>query len=561
MILQALVQRYDDIGGAPFGWKMRPCDFAIRLDEQGNVLKITPLEITEGKKKIRKEFLLPEDPVRSSGIKPFFLCDNAKYFFGVDPKKGEEAKAATAKLYKEILEQIDSSAAKAILLFFNKSVIPEDLSPTGSFVFMVNGRYAHEDPKIREAWDYYYNKPTTQKQEMCLVTGQNDIIEEQQGKITLRGVSAGAVPLISINADSFTSYGKTTKDPAAQIGKKATFKYVTALNDLLKSKNNHKYLAGDTIVYWAKGHGEQEEKVFNLLADPPSDDYEITETTIKNVMEAIARQNNIDIDKCDFKREFYVLCLSPNAGRMSVRFFWRSSFGDIIKNINAHYKNMEIVSDNRNKYRFIPPWQILAATTVKEKTDDAAPLLSGQLMQAIITGRDYPLTLYNAMLNRIRAGADINRVRVSVIKAALIKNKNLNNKNETEVITVALNPNSTNIPYNLGRLFSVLERLQEQANDSSGIRASYFASASANPSTVFPTLLKLSVHHAKKVTIGTCIKFEKLKSEILSNLDDENPFPNTLNMEEQGKFIIGYYHQRQDFFTNKDNLKENEEDV
>jgi CRISPR-associated protein Csd1 len=187
---------------------------------------------------------------------------------------------------------------------------------------------------------------------------------------------------------------------------------------------------------------------------------------------------------------------------------------------------------------------ILSETTVKKSASDATPLLGGQLLESIITDKAYPLTLFNAILTRIRAGEEINQTKAAVIKAVLIRNF------KSEVATVSLNKDSKNIPYILGRLFSVLEYLQEKANGSSTIRQRYFSSACSNPVNVFPTLLSLSMHHADKLDNATW--FEKQKSDLISNLDAENPFPSALSLQQQGEFIVGYYHQQQDRYTKKE---------
>ncbi len=224
----------------------------------------------------------------------------------------------------------------------------------------------------------------------------------------------------------------------------------------------------------------------------------------------------------------------------------------MVRNIQAHYARMDIVSDNRTPYRYLPIWLLLSETTVKGSASDASPLLGGQILRSVLTGAAYPMTLYHAMLSRIRAGADITQAKAAVIKAVLMKNFN-----ESEVSTVALNEHSNDKAYVLGRLFSALERLQERANGSATIRSRYFSSASANPGSVFPTLLGLSMHHAAK--LDNAVFYEKLKGELISRLDSDSPFPAALNLEEQGRFIVGYYHQTQAFFTKK-NKEENTND-
>jgi CRISPR-associated protein Csd1 len=261
-------------------------------------------------------------------------------------------------------------------------------------------------------------------------------------------------------------------------------------------------------------------------------------------------------------RQFYVLCLSPNGARISVRFFFTGNFGDIVQCIAQHYQDLEIYSSRNEKFAYLLPWMILAETTVKKSASDAAPLLGGQLMRSIVTGSRYPATLYNAMLARIRAGKDINRTKAAVIKATLLRN--YENKNDKEVLDVALSEKSENKPYVLGRLFAVLEKLQQDTADgklNSTIRDKYFASACANPQSVFPTILRLSISHERKLTEGGKVYYGRLKQTLMDKLDIEgDPYPATLNLQDQGKFILGYYHQTQTLYTGKEKTAEGETD-
>jgi len=574
MILQSLAQRYystaDSDSVVPFGWAMRDAVFALDLDDSGTLYNLLFLERMDEKRRIRPEFLLPIEPTgrTSTAIKPAFLCDNCKYMFGLSLKNdGKEKKYfdAAKELHEKLLSSIDLPAANGILSFFkdwdpenaiNHPVIASLLSDKkmekafyqGRFVFQVNGRFAHDDKSIKQAWSEMQTA-TEGEQIRCLVSGELDRLTKLHGKISLPGVSMGSVPLVSINAESFTSYGRNKDDPAAQVGEKASFAYVTALNAMLRDGNHHKRIGSDTLVYWAEDGGEQEAYTFSWTGDPKDED---DNQKLASVMEKFSSGEKLTIDNCVMERPFYILCLSPNAGRISVRFFFQSTFEDVLLNNLDHYRNMEIVMPKNEKFQYLPPWILLSETTVKKQTADATPLLGGQLMHSIISGNAYPITLYNSILTRIRAGERINRTKAAIIKAVLIRNYK-----ESEVTTVSLNESSGKIPYNLGRLFSLLERIQQKsANEqlNSTIRDRYFSSACANPGSVFPLLLKLSVHHVAK--LDNPVYFEKLKGELINKLNDQTPFPTTQNLEEQGQFIVGYYHQTQYFFTSKKDKEE-----
>lgn len=539
MIIQALVKRYHDVGGCLPGWQNRFVDYAVNIDGQGAVLEIIPLEYNEGSKRIRQSFMLPEEPQgRTRGIKPAFLCDNGGYFFGADSSRGSEKFRASGELHNAVLEGLDSRIANAIKLFFSASNIPDGLAENGNYVIMVDGKYAHEDSDICNAWNAYRVSNIKGNEMRCLISGKTDIQTSLHGKIKLAGVSMGSVPLISVNSESFASYGNTSSDPAAQIGQEVSFQYVTALNDLLQSKKHHKRFAQDTMVYWAEGNDSDEAQMFSWFAEPGESD----KNRLDSIMKRIIEGGNVYVEGCDFDKKFYMLCLSPNAGRISVRFFYTDSFGNIIKNIAIHYQNLEIIGSS--KFTYTPPWIILSETTVKKTASDAAPLLAGQLIESIFTSKSYPLTLYNSILVRIRSGEEVNKTKASIVKAVLIRNF------KSEVAKMSLQKESTNIPYTLGRLFSVLEYLQERANGSSTIRERYFSSACSNPKNIFPKLLSLSMHHAQKIDNATW--FEKMKSELIDRLNADKPFPSSLNLQEQGEFIVGYYHQQQDRYTKRE---------
>ena len=574
MILQALAQRYYDTatveGAAPFGWAKRDAAFALDLDEDGVLHNLLSLDRLEAKKRVRQTFLLPQEPTgrTSTAIKPAFLCDNSKYIFGLSKKansKDKEYFDASRSLHYQLLEDADSPTALAIIRFFaswdtmaehpvlsplleDKTMV--DIFYTGRFVFQVNGRFAQDDTALREAWDKA-NVAKEGEQIRCLVSGKEDTLTRLHGKISLPGVSMGSVALVSINAESFASYGKRKDDPASQVGEKSAFAYATALNALLKEGNHHKRLGSDTLVYWGEEGGEPEAAAFSWIGDPKEEDAQ----QLAGIMEKFSCGKKLELENCDPERPFYLLCLSPNAGRISVRFFYQNTFEKMLSNNLNHYQNLEIAMSQNEKFPYLPPWVLLSETTLKKKAEEAAPLLGGQLMQSIISGSLYPMTLYYAILTRIRAGEKINRTKAAIIKAVLVRNF----PKESEGITVSLNEQLDNKPYVLGRLFAVLEWIQQRSADgqlNATIRDKYFASACANPSSAFPILLKLSIHHIAKLDKPAYL--EKQKGQLIDKLDGSASFPAALNMEEQGQFIVGYYHQIQNFYTPKKDKEEND---
>ncbi|MDR3136340.1 MAG: type I-C CRISPR-associated protein Cas8c/Csd1 [Coriobacteriales bacterium] len=588
MILQALVKRYEDCASSgeaiAYGWESRNVKYAIDLSKDGALLGVVSL----GSENKGLSIQLPQAAKRTSGIAPSFLCDNAQYFFGIfdenkaekenklEKRRGDAKKAfeSARNYHRQILNEstfLASPNASAIVKWFDawkpelatenkvvKNIFADEKSKKvflqGLFVFQVNGRFVNEDEEIKDAWSRWSRSPVNERigdenraadKILCLVTGQHDEVARLHGAVGLRGAQATAA-FISVNAASFASYGKTEKDPAAPISKQAEFKYRTALKNLLHDKNHHQFVGGDTVVYWAENGGESEAETFSFSMSPTEDDT----GKLRGLMDSVMRGKMVDMTDLDFARTFYLLGLSPNRGRISVRFFLADTFGNILKNVVEHYNNLEIIAPKNDRFTYLPPWVILSETTVSKKTKDASPLLGGQLLTSIITGKPYPMSLYHAMLIRVRANEHVSRTKAAIIKAVLMRNCPAT---EREVLTVSLNPNSDNKPYVLGRLFAVLEQLQISASGgmlNATIRDRYFASACANPRSVFPTLLKLSMHHAAKSDYA--VRYEKLKEELLDKLDVEaEPFPAALSLDDQGRFILGYYHQMQDLFTSK----------
>ena len=551
MIVSALVKRYEDQSEVPAGWQKREVSYALEIDGQGRLLDVILLEVDEkiGKRTVRrkKPLTLPQEIPRA-GLKAYetanFLCDDGNYMLGLNPLKFESAR----RFHERLLDGVDSPQARAILAYFRAGppefpadkLFDKKKAAIIKYVFQFDMRHVdYEVNTVRRAWDVHYSANVGETIR-CLVTGEDDVPLSVHGKLHIRGGQPSGSSLISANAESFTSYGKTKDDRAADVGKYAADAYVSALETLLKDQRRSKPIGGDTLLYWAEKGGEAEEGIFaDMLAPPKSDD----DAELAAVAARIARGGWAEEYRAD--RMFYLLCLSPNAGRISVRFFHAGIFADIIRNIQSHHSRMEIAPDGRTPFNFIPLWLILAETTVKGSASDANPLLGGQLLGCVLKGGRYPITLYNSILSRVRAGSDISKTKAAVVKAVLIKNYD-----ESEVTTVALNEESNNKAYVLGRLFSVLEQLQDKANGSTNIRSRYFASANANPGSVFPTLLSLSMHHSAKLDNDTF--FEKQKGRLLDRLDGVAPFPAALGIDDQGRFIVGYYHQRQWFYTKKD---------
>ena len=406
----------------------------------------------------------------------------------------------------------------------------------------------------------------------CLVTGEVTPIARLHPSLKrVRGAQSSGATLVGFNAAAYESYNRS-QGQNSPVSEKATFAYTTVLNHLLSDANpNKKLFMGDaTVVYWAESENRAFESVFAAFVDPADLDASSANQTgrkkaekaLKTVTEKVKRAQMLDLDALladlgDENPRFYVLGLSPNAARVSVRFFITDPFEKIIDNIKAHYRDLAIVKEYDDQPDYLTVKRILDETVSKKSRDqDAAPLLAGAVFRAILTNAPYPAALYYAIINRIRADVDdkekritkINYIRVAVIKAFLTRKYRSQSENKfKEVLTMALNEEATIPAYLLGRLFAVLENAQIEAAKPTKLNATikdrYFTSACASPGSVFPVLLRLSQHHISKAEYGYVI--ENRMQEILNRLDIENnPIPARLTLDEQGVFILGYYHQR-----------------
>lgn len=571
--LQALVQYYEDLAAkgkiAQPGWGTAKVSYAIDIKENGEIAQVICIKTPQkrGKKTVLQpqQMLVPEPVKRSSGVKANFLCDNASYLFGCSskgkPQRDISCFAACRALHQNLLSQVTHPAARAVLLFFENwqpesaKTYPlfqenlDDILGSANFVFRYQGTYLHEIPEIRSAWQDDYNRLSDGEQTICLVTGRLAHPALLHPSIKgIRGAQTAGASLVSYNAPAFCSYGRE-QGMNATTSEYAAFAYGAALNHLI-ADFEHVYYIGDTAVLcWASGGEKDYQDVFGKLLC--GDDY-YTEKDYQSMAKDLTAGHPFSFQDSlvDPEQPFYVLGLAPNAARLSVRFFLCSTFGEILQHILNHQERLRIVRPSFDKKETLSLWRVLFETVNQNARDKSAlPILAGELLRAVLNDTRYPASLLNGVVLRIRADRQVTRGRAAIIKAYYLKNRHPDVPEE--VLQVALNPESTNKAYNLGRLFSVLEEIQSAANPriSATIRDKYFNSASATPAHVFPILINLSQKHLKKLGAGQRIYFEKQLQEIIEKLGEE--YPPRMNLPQQGSFQLGYYHQTQARFAGK----------
>lgn len=574
MILQNLAEYYENLvlqeKVSKSGWCQAKVSHAIELNEDGTIKAIISKKKEEerGKKKIWVPVLLnvPEMVTRSSGVSSNFLCDNAKYFLGIDgdgiQKRTIECFESAKERHLMLLEEANGKMARAICLFF-KNWKPEcadenlsvkehwdELNEGGNLIFCMKAIYAQDEKEIQDIWEEYLKKQKQGKQGICLVTGQRaEIARIHRGIKGVPGAQSSGAALVSFNAPAFESYGKE-QSYNAMVGKYAEFAYTTALNYLL-NQSEYKFALGDSmIVFWAESGQEEYQDSFLSWLNPKVDNQEEMNKVFGNLKKGVW----VDLEdiQLDPEQRFYILCLAPNAARLSVRFYYQNSFGNIIKNIAKHYQRMEIVRPSWEDMRYLGIKQMLNET-VNQKSKDKTPIpnMASMVLSAILSDTKYPASLYTDTLIRIRAEqGKVTCGRAAIIKAFLIQNYKWKEGDEY----MGLNEGCEESVYVLGRLFAVLETIQKDANSgiNTTIRDRYFNSACATPASVFPTLIKLKNSHIKKLereSGGTKIYYEKMLTELMGKIEK---FPRRLSLEEQGKFMLGYYHQVQKKYEKKE---------
>lgn len=570
MIVQSLTQYYD----AAFklgiisdnGWEKIKVSYAMCLDLEGNVVRLisTVQEVAIGNKiKIKPQIMtVPLKLRHTADITANFLWDDSRYILGVGKdgednekkaKKNIERFKAAAKFHHDVLEDVDSPAARAILKYFDKwkpenakdaealQGIYDDVINNANITFRVDGEFAYEDEQIRAAWQRRQESSGDYAKMQCLVTGRKDEIPKTHPSISgVKGAQPGAA-LVSFNKPAFCSYGHE-QNMNAPIGKHAAFAYTTALNHLLADKNNVQYIGDMTVVCWAEDADERYQTMGISALFGNAEAHGQTADAVRAVLKNMAR--GLPSDDLEPSHKFYVLGLAPNAARVSVRFFMQGTFGAFMKNINDHYERLEIVRPGWADDGLLTPWEMLRAT-VNMKSRDKAPsaVMSGAVMRAILEGGRYPASLLEGVMLRIRAESDVTWQRAAILKAYYLKKEHVDCPKE--VLTVGLNEASTNPAYTLGRLFAIYEAVQQDANPgiNSTIKDKYFNSASAMPASIFPILGNLYQKHLRKLGDGSRIYYDKQVAALKCILGES--YPQRMTLAQQGAFDLGYYHQTQ----------------
>ena len=563
MILQALFEYYNRSKGElpAFGRELKEIGFLIVINKEGQFLRFEDRRID---KKRASTFLVKKHEGRSSAPVANYLYDNSAYVFGYSDKSNMESNRRYFDTFKAKVEAIyqacpDNKDILAVYKFYQQepqvivdvmqhdvlwSEVSKNLNKKYStFSFLIEG-----DTKIVAEKDELLNildDNTYGADQICLVSGRRGQSVETTTATMIPGSQATA-KLVAFQVNSgYDSYGKE-KGHNAPISEEAEFAYTTALNYMLRSDSRNKFLIGNrTFLFWASKDDEAgnqaEESIFSMFGfNEQEDDPNRNVEQVRKTFNAIYSGSlNTSLDD-----KFYILGLAPNSARIAVTYWSELPLKQFAGLIMRHFDDMEIVDTRKERKPYMSLRSILAAVTLGGKSSDATPNLPEAVVKSIFQGSPYPYTLFAGCIRRIRAEQSINITRASIIKAYL----NRQNKDQQQKIGVMLDKDNTNQGYLCGRLFAVLDKIQDDANRQHSIRERYMNAASSTPATVFATILNLSSHHSEKLNEGRRVFFEKTKQEIIDKISADG-FPNHLDLQDQGRFFVGYYHQMQSFYT------------
>jgi CRISPR-associated protein Csd1 len=578
MILQALNRYYERAEGMPReGWVRRGVDYVLVLDEQGVCVNIEAVGELKKGKTVPREMLVTAIGKQAmkhtnSGKDANLLWDNASFVFGTG-KKGSIKLASFIEAIREWLGSLDDKGINAVRLFCSRILanpnsttalvdrfqLNEDFEkrdPVLIFRLVTDLEGVHLRPAVRKAYEDALASVNSGSnlRGNCLVTGELNVPLAPNESV-IKGVWDGqpaGCNIVSFNARSFESYGKRERNGEnAPISLRASFAYTTALNYLLTSRQRMQ-VGDSSTVFWAEEPHDLETALPDLFGESPKDDPNRGTDALKALYAAVQTGK---FARGDADTRFHVLGLAPNAARIAIRFWETATALELARRIQRHFDDIEMVHADYEPSH-LSLFRLLTGIALLNKADNIPPNLGGEVMRAILEDLPYPAPLLNLAVQRCRAEQKPTYARATAIKGYLNR-INRRNKTEREFLPM-LDPTNPNPAYRLGRLFAVLEKIQEEASPglNATIRDRYYGAASSTPVSVFTTLLRLKNHHLGKLNKGRAVQMEKLIGEIMERLTD---FPRQLPLPDQGRFSLGYYHQRQAFFTKSDTTDNQEE--
>ena len=576
MILHALKSYYDRLAAdpksdiAPEGWAKVEIPFVLVIDGQGKLVQVEDTREMQDKKLRAKPFLVPQGVKKAAGIAANLLWDSAVYVTGcyntdgLDASVIEKAAKRAPDQHKafiaRIVEALPDSPKRQACLKFLTTIDEQQLAQFGVWaeikqsnanlsIRFTDDLYLYcQDEEVKSV---YPQKHADSVEKVCLITGKLDTPSRLHTAIKgVYGAQSVGANIVSFNLSSFLSYGKKQGENAP-VGESAMFAYTTALNTLLARDSRQRMQIGDaSTVFWSERKSTFESDFSQIFSEPPKDNPNANTQCVRSLFDAPKTGEYFAENQGN---TFFVLGLSPNAARLSIRFWLVGDISEFAECIRQHFEDLSIQKPS-SEPEYYSLWRLLLQTAQQSKSENIPPNISGDFMQAVLLGTPYPQSLFQGVLRRIKSDSEhrLNPVRASLVKAYLNRKMRYHPESGEKELQMALDIDQTSIGYQLGRLMATLEKVQEEANPglNSTITDRYYGSACSTPVTVFGTLMRLMRYHMDKLGLsGRRVYFEKLIGEITSHISE---FPAHLGIYEQGKFAVGYYHQRQAFYTKKD---------
>jgi len=600
-ILASLTRAYTRLKDVPpFGYSMENIGLVVGLNEDGTVASVSPLFEGEGRKRKPRKMLVPQPAKKSSNISSNFLWEKTSYALGVTAGKGKRTDrehAAFRERHERELAGADDPGLRALLLFLQKWT-PDQFAPPlwqddyrdQNVVFALESErldqvYLHDRPASKALWAKI-NAPKDDNPQICLVTGERGPVARLHPSIKgVWGAQSSGASIVSFNLDAFTSYGHE-KGNNAPVSEYAAFAYTTALNRMLSDRDHRIQIGDASTVFWADAEDAEaallaEATLASMLGLNP-DLSKLEEDARKEIgilLEKLCR-GSIDIaadlaleagdlaKRIDQGVRIHVLGLAPNAARLSIRFYYESDFKDLARNYRDYVNDIRLdmgaddrpVSINRLVLRTAPARRD-RNNRIRYDTEQVSPLLSGELFRSILTGDRFPRALLAQTLMRIRSDHHLDRIRVALIKAVIVRDMRKEGRLPKEDYLVRSDPDDPNPARRLGKLFAIIERAQRAAlgdDINTNVRDKYLASAAATPAQVMSKLIMYAEQHhikrlrnghsdakwikdsghAKRVGRGIGADLGRLAASF------QEGFPAQHSDEEQGLFLIGYYQER-----------------
>lgn len=596
-MLRALYDLYDRLTNeneyeiAPRGKSYQKVTFIVVITDNGRLVDIQDARLPSpdgrSRPRPRRTLVLGDTKPSGSGLNPCFLWDNTGYLLGWDPENTERAKRsfeAFRERHLQLEQEISVDDFSAVCRFLerwnpaqaaNFPVLEEIQSGFGVFQIQGTSRFVHENPKIESWWKRRFDQQETGPPGQCLVTGMMSPIARTHPKIKgVAGSQKSGATIAGFNDPAYWSYG-FEQSYNSPISEDAAHRYTTALNALLdgpKRDKHHLIVGGTTVVFWTERPTATEDIFAAFAADGSSvlDSAAIQDGSLRLKLQAFLKalragqEAYTELENEPGRTGYFLLGLAtPTPARVAVRFFHQGTLAELLENLRRHHQDISVERQFGEGTHHPEPefpsakflLRELLETAYKNKNKeeeeekDILSALSGKLLESIVTGTRYPESLYSAVMRRIVADRIINYARACVIKGYLVRNRN-------KEVAVSLDTLRIEPAYRLGRLFAVLDKTQQDAlgkNIDTTVRDRFYAAASSTPAAVFPRLLRTYQHHLVKLKGGRKVNREKLVQDILEPLSE---IPAHLNISDQGLFALGYYHQMNAFYANKEKSAE-----